>query len=164
MSMNEPVSEVAVDRRQETVVTQQPGYASTQQITRDVAAERRLMFFQIMRIVWAALGLLEILLGLRFFLKLIAANADSGFASLIYSLSGVFTAPFAGIVTTPVSGATVLEVTTLIAMMVYVLFVWIVVKVIGIVADRPSARSSSQSVQVQMPDGSIRTTRNTKIG
>jgi len=75
MSTNQQVNQVAVDRREETVVTQQPGYAATEQVTRDVAAERRLVFYQITRVVWAILALVEILLGLRFVLKLIAANA-----------------------------------------------------------------------------------------
>ena len=38
MSMNQS-SNQSVDRREETVVTQQPGYAATEQVTRDVAAE-----------------------------------------------------------------------------------------------------------------------------
>jgi uncharacterized membrane protein len=161
--MDQRDNEVSVDRREETVVTRQPGYASSEQMTRDVAAERRLMFSQVILIIWTILGFLEILLGLRFVLKLIAANAQSGFGSLIYGISGVFTAPFAGLVTTPVSGGNVLEMTTLIAMAVYALFFWIVVRVIRIVADRPSSRTATRSVQEQMPDGSNRTTRSTKI-
>ena len=39
MSNYQPLNEeVAVDRREETVVTQQPGYTATEQVTRDVAA------------------------------------------------------------------------------------------------------------------------------
>jgi len=161
MIENQQPSELAVDRREETVVTQQPGYAATERITRDVAAERRLRLFQIVRIVWTVLGLLEIVLGMRFVLKLMAANAASGFASLIYGLSGVFVAPFNGLVTTPASGGTVLEVTTLIAMAVYALFFWLVVRGIAIVADRPSARSVSRSVHELSPDGSNSTTSTT---
>jgi uncharacterized membrane protein len=157
-------NEVAVDRREETVVTQQPGYAATEQMTYDVAAERRLVFFQVIRVMWTILGLVEILLGLRFVLKLIAANAESGFGALIYGVSGVFTAPFAGLVTTPASGGNTLEVTTLIAMGVYALFFWIIVRVTRIVADRPSSRTATRSVHEQMPDGSNRTTRSTRIG
>ena len=163
MSMNQD-NEVAVDRREETVVTQQPGYAATEQMTFDVAAERRLVFYQVTRVMWTILGLIEILLGLRFVLKLIAANAESGFGALIYGVSGLFTAPFAGLVTTPASGGNILEVTTLIAMGVYALFFWIIVRVTRIVADRPSSRTATRSVREQMPDGSNRTTRSTRIG
>ena len=159
MSVNQPINEIAVDRREETVVTQQPGYAATEQVTRDVAAERRLVLFQVTRIVWTILGILEILLGLRFMLKLIAANPNSGFAVFIYGITKPFLAPFTALVGTPQSGGTILEVTTLIAMAVYALFFWGVVRVIQIVADRPSARTVTRSVREQTPGtGTVRTT------
>jgi len=153
MSENRPINEVAVDRREETVVTQQPGYAATEQVTRDVAAERRLGLFQVTRIVWTILGVLEILLALRFVLKLIAANPNSGFAVFMYGITEVFTAPFTGLVATWSSGETILEVTTFIAMAVYALFFWVVVRVIRIAADRPSARTVTRSVREQTPGG-----------
>jgi len=153
MSDTQRINEVSVDRREETVVTQQPGYAATEQVTRDVAAERRLRSVLVKRIVWAILGLLEILLGLRFVLKLIAANPDSGFAVFIYGITSPFIAPFTLLVGTPTSGAMILEVTTLIAMGVYALFFWGVVTVIRIVTDRPSARSVTRSVREETPGG-----------
>jgi uncharacterized membrane protein len=162
--VNQQGNEVAVDRREETVVTQQPGYAATEQVTRDVAAERRLGLFQVTRIVWSLLGLLEILLGLRFMLKLIAANPNSGFAVFMYGITGPFMAPFKGLIGTPTSGGTILEVTTLIAMAIYALFFWGVVRVIQIVADRPSARTVTRSVREQTPGGSERTTHTTRSG
>jgi len=164
MSVNQPINEIAVDRREETVVTQQPGYAATEQVTRDVAAERRLVLFQVTRIVWSLLGLLEILLGLRFMLKLIAANPNSGFAVFMYGITGPFMAPFKGLIGTPTSGGTILEVTTLIAMAIYALLFWGVVRVIQIVADRPSARTVTRSVREQTPGGSERTTHTTRSG
>ena len=157
MSTNQPTHEVAVDRREETVVTQQPGYAATEQVTRDVAAERRLGLFQATRIIWTVLGILEIMLGIRFVLHLIAANPNSGFAQFIYGVTALFVAPFAGLIATPASGGTTLEVTTLIAMVVYALFFWIVVRVIPIVMDRPSARTVSRSVREQTPGGAAGT-------
>ncbi len=66
-------NEVAVDRRAETIVTQQQGYAATEQVTRDVAAEGRLRFLQIDRIMYTLLGILEILLGLT-----LPAEVDCG--------------------------------------------------------------------------------------
>ena len=148
-----PNTEAGVDRREETVVTQQPGYAATEQVTRDVAAERRLSVFQVTRIIWTLLGLLEVLLALRFMLKLIGANAASGFAVFIYGLTGVFTLPFTGLVSTWVSGKTILEVTTLIAMGIYALLFWGVVRVIPIVTDRPRARTVTRSTREQTPGG-----------
>jgi YggT family protein len=153
MSENQQINEVAVDRRAETVTTQQPGYVAAEQVTRDVVAERRQGLFQVTRIVYTILGILEILLGTRFVLHLIAANAASGFATFIYGITGVFVAPFTGLIGTPASGGTTLEVTTLIAMAVYALLFWVVVRVIGIVADRPSARTVTRSTREQTPGG-----------
>ena len=152
MSENQPINEVAVDRREETTVTQQPGYAATEQVTRDVAAERRLGSAQITRILMTILGILEIFLGLRFVLKLIAANPDSGFAVFIYGATKLFIAPFELLVGTPTSGGAILEVTTLIAMAVYALFFWILVRVIQVMTDRPSARTVTRSVREETPE------------
>ncbi len=153
MSENQPIGELSVDRREETVVTQQPGYTATEQVTRDVAAERRQMLFQITRIIWTALALLELLLGMRFALKLIGANPDSGFAVFMYGITGVFVAPFTGLVSTWFSGETILEVTTLIAMAVYALFVWVLVRLIPIVTDRASSRTVTRSTHEDTPGG-----------
>jgi YggT family protein len=146
---NRQANDVSVDRREETVTTQEPGYASTQQVTRDVAAERRQGNELVNQIMYTVLGILEILLGLRLVLKLIAANAGSGFADFIYGITGPFIAPFAGLVGTPTSGGTVLEITTLIAMAVYALLFWIVLQVLAIAMARPSARSVSRSTSEQ---------------
>lgn len=153
MSQNLPNNDLAVDRREEVVRTQQPGYATTQQVTRDVAAENRLRMMQITRIMWTVVGILEILLGLRFMLKLIAANPDSGFASFIYGITGAFTAPFNTLLGSPATEGSILEVTTLIAMAVYALFFWVVARVIVIASERTSARTTTRSVSEQTPGG-----------
>lgn len=149
MSELRPIEQFPVDRSEETVVTQQPGYVATEQIVHDRAAERQLVFMQIEGVLWTILGILEILFGLRFVLKLIAANPGSGFAQFIYGVTGPFLAPFAGLTATPTSGGVVLEVTTLIGMLIYLLFFWIVVRIIALAASHPSARTVTRSVHEQ---------------
>jgi uncharacterized membrane protein len=160
---NQDINDVAVDRREETVITRQPGYAATEQVVRDVAAERRMRFYQVNRILWSMLAFLEILLAFRFVLRMIAANPNSGFAMLMYGITGVFVAPFNGLVTTPTSGGSSLEVTTLIAMAVYALIFWGIAYVIRMIADRPSARSFVRTTreQTQGGEGNVRTTHTT---
>jgi len=158
-------NEMSVDRREETVVTQQPGYAATEQVTHDVAAERRLRLALVTQIIWAVLGLLQILLGLRFLLKLIAANPASGFAVFIYGITKPFIAPFALLIGTPTSGGMIFEATTLIAMAIYALLFWGVVSVIRIAMNRPIARTSTRSTREQTPGGGEeRTTHTTTRG
>jgi YggT family protein len=161
MSEHQRRNEVSVDRREETAVTQQPGYAATEQVTRDVAAEGRLRSALVTQIIGAILSVLEILLGLRFILKLIAANPNSGFAVFIYGITKPFVAPFTGLVGTPTSGGTIFEVTTLIAMAVYALFFWVVIRVVQIAANRPSARTITRSTREQTPGGGEERTTHT---
>jgi uncharacterized membrane protein len=156
MSENQPINEVAVDRRAETIVTQQPGYAATEQVTHDVAAEGRLRFLQIDRIMYTLLGILEILLGLRFVLKLIAANPDSGFTVFIYGITGLFMSPFNALIGTPTFGGSSFEVTTLIAMAVYALFFWVLVRVLQVATSQTTARTVTRSTREVTHGGSVR--------
>ncbi len=153
MTDNPRFEEVAVDRREETVATSQPGYTTTEQSVRDVAAERRMNAYQVTRLVWTLLGLLEIMLGLRFLLKLVGANGASGFGTFAYGTTGLFIKPFAGLVSTWTSGSSILEVNTLVAMAIYALFIWGVVRVLSMVMDRSGARTVTRTTREQTPGG-----------
>lgn len=78
--------------------------------------------------VWYILGLIEILLVFRFFLKLIGANPEAGFSKFIYGATFPFAEPFVPVVPGTEAGASVFEWTTLIAMVVYALVAWGIVK------------------------------------
>lgn len=80
--------------------------------------------FRTYQVIWYILGIIETLLVFRVLLKLIGANPTSGFANFIYSLSNPFALPFSGIVPTSVSGNSLLEWSTLIAIAVYWMLVW----------------------------------------
>ena len=56
----------------------------------------------------------------------------------------------------------ILEVTTLIAMVIYALIFWGVVSIINIITGRPSARMVTRSVREQTPGGMERTTHTTR--
>jgi YggT family protein len=152
MSENRPNDELSVDRREETFVREEPSHATSERVTRDVAAERRQGVLKVTQIIWTLVGILEIALGVRFVLKLIGANPEAGFATLMYNITEPFVAPFTALLGTPTSGAVVFEVTTLIAMAIYALLAWIVVRVIQVVTDRPSARTVTRSVHERTPD------------
>lgn len=71
------------------------------------------------QIVWYVLSLLEILLAFRFILKLTGANASAGFTSFIYSASWPFSAPFLAVFPRTTVQGSILEWTTLLAILVY---------------------------------------------
>lgn len=155
--------EVAIDRREETLTTRHPGYIATEQVVRDVTAERQESLFQIKRILWSMMAFLEILLAIRFGLRMIAANPDSGFAVLLYGITGIFVGPFNGLIATPASGGASLELTTLIAMAVYALVFWGIAYLIEMVMDRTGIRSYTSTTQEQTPggEGNVHTTHTT---
>ncbi len=112
--------------------------------------EQRLFSFRATQLIWLALGVLEAALGLRFLLKLIAANPANPFASLLYCITGAFLAPFAGLTRTPSAEGMVLEVSTLIAMVVYALLAWALERLVWVLFYRP--RSGSVNTQTTTTD------------
>ena len=99
----------------------------TESTTYDPYAGRRLTSIKITRAIYLLFGLIEALLVIRFVLKALGANAEAGFAQLIYGVTGPLVAPFMGLFGTPqAAGGSVLEVHTLIAIVIYALVAWLV--------------------------------------
>lgn len=71
------------------------------------------------QIIWYIAGLLEVLLAFRFVLKLLGANSSAGFTSFIYNITQPFAAPFLNVFRITRVEGSVLEWTTLLAMIVY---------------------------------------------
>ena len=88
------------------------------------------------KIVYYILGALEALFAFRLIFKLLGANPGSTFVSLIYTVSGAFLAPFSGIfraaVNKGIETKSVLEPSTIIAMIVYALIAYGVVRLFEI--------------------------------
>ncbi|HAT73568.1 MAG TPA: YggT family protein [Candidatus Moranbacteria bacterium] len=87
-------------------------------------------------LVYFFAGLLEILLVFRLVLKLMGASLASAFVGLIYGITGIFIAPFEGIFrrgfAQGVETTSVLEPSTLVAIIVYAVLAWGIVKLVRI--------------------------------
>ncbi len=95
------------------------------------------------QIVWYIFYVIETILLFRFALKLIGANPAAGFTQFIYAISYPFVAPFLAIVNSPhVAGAT-LEWSTLIALIVYWVLAWGIVRLI--VMGKPVTRTEAHA-------------------
>jgi hypothetical protein len=105
----------------------------TEEVSEDYAAEKYSRERRVANVIWTLLLALEALLGLRFVLRLLAANPANAFADFIYDLSRVFLAPFFGLFEEPAFDGSVFEYTTLVAMIVYALIAWIIVRLIEVV-------------------------------
>lgn len=82
------------------------------------------------QVVWYILGLVEILLLFRFVLKFLAANPAAGFTSFIYGATFVFAAPFISVFRVTYVEGQIFEWTTLLAMLVYLIVAWGIVKLL----------------------------------
>ena len=76
------------------------------------------------------------LIGLRFLLKLMAANPANPFAQLVYFLTTPFLAVFVGLTETPSFGGFEIEFYDLIAIMVYLVLAWGLIRLLWILFGR----------------------------
>ncbi len=99
-------------------------------------------------LIYFLFGLIEIAIALRILLKLLAADPNAGFSRFIYGVTGPFVAPFAGIVGEPAaSNGSVFELSSVLALIIYLLLSWIVAKLVQLLIDRPaSGVSASRAV------------------
>jgi hypothetical protein len=99
--------------------------------------ERRIFTFKATQIIWLLFGILEVMIALRIGLKLIGANPASPIAVFIYGFTGLFLLPFQGLIGTPTSGDLVLEISSIIALVVYALIGWALERIIWVIFYRP---------------------------
>lgn len=95
------------------------------------------------QIVWYLVGLIEVLLAFRFLLKLFGANAEAGFTTFIYIISGPLVIPFSSVFRMSRVEGSLFEWTSLLAMLVYGLIGWGITKLLlmGKTVSTPEAAS-----------------------
>src|SRR5512144_1814309 len=102
------------------------------------AANQNSAVARVVHIEYFLFGILELLLALRVILRLLGANPGNAFADFIYGLSEPFVALFANLVRNPaLSSTATLEVTTIIAMIVYSALSWLIGRAIWLTMSRP---------------------------
>jgi hypothetical protein len=112
-----------------------------ERIVQDVGSEERQVLNKATQFIWLIGGLVEGLIAMRVFLKLIAANPNSTFANLVYGLTDLLLWPFVGLTATPTANGMVLEIPSLIAMVVYAVAFYVFVKLLWLLFEQPRARS-----------------------
>lgn len=99
--------------------------------------EQRVATFKATQLLWLVLGLVEATIALRVVFKLIAVNATNPFAALLYNVTDIFVAPFTSLTGAPAAGEMVLEISSIIAMIVYLLVGWALERTIYVLFYRP---------------------------
>lgn len=112
-------------------------YKEEKRVAESEESQSRLKTYKSTQIIWFIFGLIEAMLGLRFIFKLIAVNPNNPFASLLYSVTDLLLTPFASLAGAPSADGMVLELSTLLAMLVYAMFGWALERVIYVLFYKP---------------------------
>ena len=109
---------------------------------------QRYATFKATQLIWLLLTLLEAELALRVVFKLIGVNAANPFATLLYGFTHFFVAPFASLTGAPSAEGMVLEISTIIAMIVYLLIAWALERIVYVFFYRPRGAVSVRQTTV----------------
>lgn len=139
---------MTVDRRKSVVVQQHGDHIHEQHVVENVNLEHRENVYKISQFIWLLFGGLEALIGIRVILMLIGANQGNWFTAFVYQLSSLFLWPFQNLITNPSFQNMTLEVTSIIAMIVYALLGWLLVRLIRVIFYRtPSTQVTTYNRQ-----------------
>jgi uncharacterized protein YggT (Ycf19 family) len=86
------------------------------------------------RVIWFIVAVIDSLIAIRFFMKMLGASYQADFVRFMYGVTGPLVAPFRGIFQSSGSGNYVLEPESLIAIAIYLLIGWGLVALIRIIS------------------------------
>ena len=108
-------------QQEQEIRQQQEALRLKQEERRLKKARRRARFAKVRNTIALLVGALEILLALRFFLRLSLANPENTFAQFIFSISEPFIAPFSTLFVSPTNAEAtrIFDLNILVAMAIY---------------------------------------------
>jgi uncharacterized protein YggT (Ycf19 family) len=121
-----------IDRRKRVVVHQSGDHVHEEHVVHNANLEYREALSKVSQFIWLIFVGIEALIGIRVILMLIGANPANTFTAFVYQLSELFLWPFRNIVANPAFQNSVLEITSIIAMIVYPLIGWAIVQLIWV--------------------------------
>ena len=121
-----------IDQRKQVVVQQSGDHVHEEHVVQNVNLEYREAIYKVTQFIWLLFAGLEALIGIRVILMLIGANPANAFTAFVYQISELFLWPFRNLIVNPAFGSSVLEITSLIAMIVYPLIGGVIVRLIWV--------------------------------
>ena len=120
----------------------------TDAVVSDPYAHRRATADKLTQAIYLIFGIIEVLIAIRLVLKLLGANPEAGFASLIYRITAPLVAPFVGLFGSPQLNGMVLELEAIVAIIVYGLVAWGLAKLAWLLIGetRSGVRTQSRTV------------------
>ncbi len=125
------------DTVEKVTVTETPvGTVQTQTTTKRGLSLNELFVSKTNQVIFTVVGIIDLLLLLRLGFLLLGAN-QVGIVSFILSLTQIFVAPFTGIFPSPSSGSSYLDMAALIAIIIYIVFGFILGFIIDLFSNKP---------------------------
>jgi hypothetical protein len=106
-------------------------------IQKEPGLRRRFFSFKATQIILLMFSTLEVLIALRIMLKLIGSNPGNLLVAVIYSFTSPFLIPFAGLIKSPTINGMMLEISSMVAIVIYALAAVAFEKLIWVIFSRP---------------------------
>lgn len=85
------------------------------------------------QIMYAAIGIIQFLLGLRLVLVLLEANPSAQFVAWVYSITDTLAGPFLGAFPILNLGGFMIEISIIFAMIGYAIIGWLIMRVVSLI-------------------------------
>lgn len=131
----DPIDPIDPDAERIVITEEAPGLSQT--VVEERVAPRNSTAIMLTRLIWLIMGFIQAVIAIRIVLRLIGADPANAFASLIYNLSALFVWPFVGLINDPSWNGAALEITSIIAMFVYLLAAWGLVELVWLLTRAP---------------------------
>jgi uncharacterized protein YggT (Ycf19 family) len=109
---------------------------------------RRLVAHRLTQLIYWVFALIEGLIAIRLILKALGANPSAGFAEFIYGITTPLVAPFLNLFANQTYQNSVLELSSIVALIVYALVAWLLGKLVWILAGESRSAVRTRSTQM----------------
>lgn len=113
---------MANELQEQVKIQRGDGFERRKKVVAYSPSMQTVLLSRLIQMIWLVTGVVDVLIALRFVLKLIAANPGNTFASFTYMITDILVTPFLGIVNMPVAeNGSTFDVAALFAIGVYLL-------------------------------------------
>ncbi len=143
----EPTPRVRELRNTTTNAVPSHDYDRVDAVAYDPYEGRRLAGHRLTQLIYWVFALVEGLILIRLVLKVLGANQAAGFAQFIYGITGPMVAPFINLFSNPAYQNSVLELSSIVALIVYALVAWLLGKLVWILVGETRSAVRTHSTQ-----------------
>ncbi len=122
-------------------------YDNADAVAYDPYDGRRMAAYRLTQLIYWVFGLVEGLIAIRLILKALGANPSAGFAQFIYGVTAPLVAPFLNLFNNPTYSNSVLELSSIVALVVYALVAWLLAKLVWILVGETRSAVHTHTTQ-----------------